>query len=118
MRLLLDHHYSRRIAEGLRDRGHDAIAAVEAGWETEGDEQLLALCAAEGRALLTNNVADSAVLARRWSAEGRSHRGLVFTSDASLPRSRDAIGRYVDLLDTLLSEHPGDDTFVDRVHWL
>ena len=116
MRLALDHHYSPLIARGLRHRRHDAIAVAEAGWEAEDDESLLELCRGEQRALLTNNVADFAVIGRRWQLEGRSHHGMIFTADASLPRTRDAIGRYVSALDTLMKANPG--SFVDRVHWL
>ena len=118
MRLALDHHYSPLIAEGLRDAGHDAVAAVEEGWETEDDEQLLALCENGQRTLLTNNVADLAVIARRWQVEGRIHSGLIFTSDASLARTRNTIGRYIDALADLMSENPRDDAFAERVHWL
>lgn len=75
-------------------------------------------CAADGRALLTDNVADFVGLARQWGVEARSHPGLVFTSDAALPRSRRTIGRSVELLDRLLADHPADDGFVDRVRWL
>lgn len=118
MRLALDHHYSPRIAEGLRERGHDAAAAIEAGWEVEDDEPLLASCADDRRVLLTNNVADFAVISRRWQTEGRSHHGLIFTSDASLPRTRDNIGRSVAALDALMRGHPAADAFLDRIHWL
>lgn len=118
MKLALDHHYSPRIAEGLRQRGHDAIAAVEVGWEAEDDEPLLVLCADEERALLTNNVADFAVIGRCWQTEGRSHHGLIFSSDASLPRTRDHIGRYVDVIDALMHDNSGADAFIDRTHWL
>jgi hypothetical protein len=117
MRLALDHHYSRIIADQLRDKGHDVVAAIEQGWEWELDEPLLALCASEQRALVTNNVADFTAIARRWAAQGRSHAGLVFTSDASLPRTRATIGRYVQLLHDLMTEH-SEDALVDGVHWL
>jgi L-arabinose isomerase len=63
-------------------------------------------------------VADFAVIARQWQAQGRSHHGLVFTSDHRLPRSRHTIGRYVELLAVLMSDSPAVDSFVDRVHWL
>lgn len=118
MKLALDHHYSPRIAAHLRSDDYDVVAAVDMGWEAEEDEALLALCATETRALLTNNVADFVVIERRWQAEGRSHWGLVFTSDASLPRSRDSIGRYVDALAALLDSNQGDDALLDRIHWL
>ena len=45
-------------------------------------------------------------------------RGLVSTSDASLPRTHATIGRYVKLLDALFREHPKPDELVDRIHWL
>lgn len=118
MRIALDHHYSRVIAERLRDRGHDVIAAVERGWEREEDEALLVLCASEDRALVTNNVSDFTVIARRCAVQDQSHAGLLFTSDTSLPRTRATIGRYVQLLDELLVQHPGPREFKDRIHWL
>lgn len=118
MRLALDHHYSRIIAEQLRNKDHDVVAAVERGWEQEDDEPLLALCAAEQRALVTNNVADFTVIAQSWAAQGRQHAGLIFTSDTSLPRTRGTIGTYLQLLDELLAQHPALDGFTDLVHWL
>jgi hypothetical protein len=118
VKLALDHHYSPVIAGQLRQRGHDVVAAIEPGWETEDDESLLTLCDGEERVLLTNNVADFAVIARRWAAEGRRHSGLIFTSDSSLPRGRSTIGDYVSLLERLLNSNVRGDAFVDRVHWL
>jgi hypothetical protein len=118
VKLALDHHYSRVIAERLRELSHDVVAAIEQGWETEDDESLLTLCHREHRALLTNNVADFTVIVRRWAVEGRQHSGLLFTSDSSLPRSRDTIGGYELLLDELLRSNTKDDAFTDRVHWL
>lgn len=118
MKLVLDHHYSPLIAQQLRERGHDVVTAGEQGWEAEDDEPLLELCASDSRALLTNNVADFAVIARQWQSQGRSHHGLIFTSDHSMPRSRNTIGRYVELLAVLMTDNPGDDSFVDRVDWL
>ena len=118
MRLALDHHYSPVIAALLCERGHDVVAAVERGRQAEDDEALLGLCSAEERSLLTTNVADFTVLARNWQAQGRVHAGLVFTSDASLPRIRGTIGVYVEALDVLLSAHPARAALADRVWWL
>ncbi len=118
MRLALDHHYSPLIARGLRARGHDVITVAEADWETEDDETLLELCRHDQRALLTNNVADFAVIARRWQTDGRTHFGLIFTSDASLPRNRGNIGRFVHALDELMQANAPLDSFLDRIHWL
>lgn len=118
MRLSLDHHYSPLIAEGLRHRGHDAMAAIEVGWEAEDDERLLGLCAETRRVLITNNVADFSVIGRWWQADGRSHWGLIFTSDAGWPRTRDNVGRYVDAIDSLMRDNLDPDAFIDRIHWL
>ncbi len=118
MRLALDHHYSTAIARHLRERGWDVVAAIERGWETEDDEPLLMLCAQEQRALMTNNVADFTVVIRRWAAEGRRHWGLIFTSDASMARNRDSIGRYVSALGQLLGANAEDGALADCVHWL
>lgn len=118
MRLALDHHYSPRIAELLRTRDHDVVAAVERGWEQEADEPLLSICTQDARALLTNNVGDFVTVARHWATETRSHFGLIFTSDASMPRGRDSIGRYVEALDEILRLHPGADALRDLQLWL
>lgn len=118
MKLALDNHYSLQIAVKLRERGHDVVAVIEHGWEMEDDQRLLELCAEEQRALMTNNVADFVLIARRWGNEGRRHAGLVFTSDASMPRSRAPIGRYVDALDELLRANAEEDAFADQIVWL
>jgi hypothetical protein len=118
VKLALDHHYSVQIAIQLRKRRCDVVAAIERGWEQEDDEPLLGLCSDEGRTLLTNNVADFTVIARRWALQGRHHAGLVFTSDAGLPRGRQTIGVYVKALQALIRANPADEVFTDRIHWL
>ena len=118
MKLALDHHYSPQIAVQLRKRRCDVIAVLERNWEQEDDESLLALCGGEQRALVTNNVSDFTVIARRWALEGRHHAGLIFTSDSSMPRGRDTMGRYVTALQALIRANAGSQGFVDRVHWL
>lgn len=116
MKLALDHHYSPLIARVLRERGFDVVAAIEVGWEADEDESLLVLCQGDGRCLLTNNVGDFAVIARAWQTEGRSHAGLIFTSDVGWPRSRDTVGSYVDALAELMTANTAG--FADRIHWL
>jgi predicted nuclease of predicted toxin-antitoxin system len=119
LRLLLDEHHSREIAEQLRERGHD-VTAVKEDVNLEGldDELLLSLARDQGRALLTNNVGDFALLIREWASRGESHAGVVYTSDESMPRSRNTIGLYVERLIALLDEHPEECSFRDRVEWL
>lgn len=118
MRLILDHHYPRVIATRLRERGHDVVAVIECGWHDLEDESLLEQCAEAQAVLLTNNVADFAVLARTWQVEGRSHAGLVFTSDGSWPRTMAASGALISALDDLLRANPESASSRDVVRWL
>lgn len=78
MRLLLDAHISaRRIATPLCEQDHD-VRAVDEERELDGlpDERLFELAVAETRAMITFDVKDFAVIARRWAETGRSHAGL------------------------------------------
>lgn len=116
MRLVLDHHYPAVIATALRARGLDAATLLDRDWHHLDDEALLLHCADAGLVLVTNNVADFAVIARRWQMEGRAHAGLVFTSDARRPRTRAASGAMVEALAELMIAESAP--WPDRVHWL
>lgn len=119
MRLLLDEHYSRRIAEQLRSMGHDVVSTKERP-DLVGlaDRDLFGLMAAEQRAILTENWGDFAPLAEEAADSALPHAGIVFTSRQRFPRSRNTIGLYVEALDAFLSAHPGDDALRDASHWL
>jgi hypothetical protein len=119
VRLCLDEHYSPQIATALRERGHDAIAAVAEG-ELRGlpDDDLLAFCARERRALLSENSADFMPLVHQLAAQGDEHYGVLFSSPVSMPRGPGTIGVFIEALDRLLRDHPTDDGLRDRVQWL
>ena len=113
MKLLLDEHYSPEIAKQLRERGHDVVAVVERPQlGGASDRDLLPAMAEERRAILTENVADFAPVARQSESD---HCGLVFSS---LPRSRDTIGLFVEALDAFLRKRPGEDVLVNQIAWL
>lgn len=79
MRLLLDAHVSgKRVGKSLRRDGHD-VRATDEDRHLDGasDEELLALSASEGRIMVTCDVADFTLLARRWAAEDRHDAGCV-----------------------------------------
>lgn len=107
-----------RIAESLRDKGHDAIAIIERGWQLESDESLLSLCRQENRALMTNNVSDFMPIHRLWQAQDLRHAGLILTSDKSLPRTRAGIGACILALETLFATHPATNALADQMLWL
>jgi hypothetical protein len=118
VKLALDHHYSPAIARELRDRGFDAIAISERGWQVLSDAALLAVCADESWVLLTNNVPDFVALARDWQGQGRQHAGMIFTSDATMPRKSAWFGAYVTaLVEALVTQHDVD-ALPDQVTWL
>jgi nucleoside-diphosphate-sugar epimerase len=119
LRLLLDEHYSPKIAERLRERGHDVVCVKDRD-DLRGlsDRELWDRASAEQRALLTENVADFMALVKEAAASAARHFGVVFTSPRSLPRGRKTIGLYVETLDGFLGERGADDALADRVHWL
>lgn len=79
MRLFLDAHISGpRIARALRELGHDVRAAdEERDLDGLADEQLLELATDEARLMITFNVKDFTVIARRWEEASRPHAGLA-----------------------------------------
>lgn len=92
MKLLLDEMHAPAVAALLRDRGHDVVAVKDRPDLTSlEDDELLAVAAAEGCALVTENVKDFAALDRLWAATGRTHAGIVFTHPRRFPR---AAGNY------------------------
>lgn len=119
MRLLLGEHYSKVIAEQLRDSGHDVVSATErpdlAGLK---DFELFPLLPAERRAILTENWADFHRELRKAEAEGLTHYGVLFTSNKQLPRSKHTIGLYVRVLDDVLRQHPAEDALLNSYRWL
>ena len=119
MRLCLDQHYAPRIAAALRERGYDVIAA-EAEGDLRGlpDDELLAFCVRERRALLSENAADFMPLVHQHAARGAEHYGLLFSSPVSMPRGAGTVGLFVEALDRLLRERPAEDALRDQVLWL
>ncbi len=88
MKLLLDEMHAPAVAEALRSRGIDAIAVTERD-DLRGlsDADLLQTATSEGRAVVTENIKDFAVLDRQISAVGEKHSGLVYTHPRRFPRS-------------------------------
>lgn len=90
----------RRIAAGLRDQGHDVRAAdEERTLDGMTDEQLLELAASESRVMITFDVKDFTVIARRWDEASRTHAGLgivVGIDHGEFGVVLDALGRSLD----------------------
>jgi len=108
VKLLLDEHYSPRIAVELRRRGHDVVAAPERP-ELRGlaDVALFGVMVAESRAIV-----------RAATVRGTDHSGLILTSPRQFPRTSRAIGRLVETLDAFLAARPADDALRGQSWWL
>jgi hypothetical protein len=111
LRILLDAHVSgKRIANALRDAGHD-VRAISEERDLEGldDPDVLSLAAHEGRILVTFNHRDFVPLLREWSEAGRPHAGcvLVFGIDHS---------RFAEIrigLERIFSDRPAQEDWTD-----
>ena len=119
MRLCLDEHYSPKIAEQLRRRGHDVYAVGERpALRATTDRELWLHVQSERRALLTENVADFMPLVQEADAGGADHWGIVFSSASSLPRGAETIGVFVERLDELMTANPRENDFRNGIRWL
>src|SRR5512142_2356522 len=111
--------YSAAIAEGLRARGHDAIAAVE---RTElrnvPDADLFAMAQAEAQTIVTENLDDLIAIVNDYDGRGQPHHGVVLVHPRRYPRShRRTVGALVKALDALASRSQAEQATSLR-HWL
>ena len=105
------------IAEQLRLRGFDVVAAAERHDLRSGSDALiLAIAISERRAVVTENVGDFRVEAQTAFDRGESHAGLIFTTNRSFSRHDPRIiGRMVTALSCLMDDDPD---LTDHEYWL
>lgn len=88
MKLLLDEQISPRVAERLRQRGHDVVAVAEqAALRGLADPELFDIAQTQERAVVTYNRADFEALVREYAQAGRQHHGLAIVHPLRLPGS-------------------------------
>lgn len=75
--LYLDEDVDVLIAELIRSRGYDIVAACEEGQTRRTDAEQLAYAAAARRALATHNRDDFQRLAQEYFTAGRTHHGII-----------------------------------------
>ena len=78
--LYLDENVDVSLAAGLQRRGIDVVTARERGKLGASDEEHLALASAEGRLLVSHDIADFARLHQQWVAAGRQHAGVAVSN--------------------------------------
>ncbi|HUN78386.1 MAG TPA: DUF5615 family PIN-like protein [Solirubrobacteraceae bacterium] len=116
MKLLLDEMLPARIAEQLRERGHEAMA-VEADPSLRGltDPDLFAHAQRERLAVVTYNREDFLALDREYRSRGREHHGVVILHPRRFPRGPSSVGPLVRALASLVDAKAPYPSFV---HWL
>ena len=101
MRLLLDEHLSPKLAEVLRRADHDVVAVAERpDLRGRPDGDILDVAAAEGRVVVTMDIADYATIGARRLPSRHPHHGIVFVSRRTFPRARDGFGLLVRALES------------------
>ncbi len=116
MKLLLDEMMDPRIADQLRQRGHDVIAVGEVhALQGLPDLAILSAARADERVVVTEDRRDYRRLAAAERSAGRQHPGLIVTSNRRWPRGNPrTFGRLVNALDALLTSGAP----VEGEHWL
>ncbi len=114
MKLLLDEMHAPSIADALAKESLDVVAVASmADVRGTSDRDLLAYATADGRAVVTENIVDFALLTARWASENRPHAGLVYTNPKRFDRATLAYpGNLINALRTFLDDPP-----IDRESW-
>ncbi|HEX3391443.1 MAG TPA: DUF5615 family PIN-like protein [Solirubrobacteraceae bacterium] len=114
MKILLDEHMPRAIAEQLRARSYDAIAVTERS-DLRGlsDPDLFERAQDMGRAIVTYNVDDFLDLDREFRAADRAHAGVILVSSRRFPRK--SVGPLARALGDFLA---GNVPYPSFIHWL
>jgi uncharacterized protein YbjT (DUF2867 family) len=87
LRLLLDAMFDPVIAEQLRRRGHDVVAASRHPRLAKvPDPDLFAAAQTDQRAVVTENVPDLLRLDGLYARERRAHYGLILTTNHRFSR--------------------------------
>jgi len=100
VRFLVDQNRSPRLAELLREAGHDAVHTGELGLERAEDDELLALAAEQGRVVVSGDTDFGALLALTRS---RSPSVILFRA-RNLPHAAQQSAIILGYLDDLADD--------------
>jgi predicted nuclease of predicted toxin-antitoxin system len=79
--LYTDEDVTSELAPAVRDRGFEAQSAAEARLLNSDDTEQLAYAAEHNMALLTANADHFLKLAKQYAEAGRSHAGIIISSE-------------------------------------
>ena len=100
MRIKLDENFGRRCAEVLVAAGHEVTTVAEQGMAGAPDEDLIQVCADEGRCLLTLDLD----FANPLRFEPKSHSGIAVVRLPSKPCRDDLVVAVQTFVAALLNE--------------
>lgn len=86
MRLLLDEMYSGVHAQALRAVDVDTRTVIELGLAGSSDLEIFLASVAQGRALLTENVADYARISAEHLSDAQHHAGVLIALSSRFSR--------------------------------
>ena len=84
IKLYLDEHIWSRLPQALAQRGCDAVHACALDHIAWDDSDHLAFAAAQGRAVLTFDVADFELLATEWFFANKEHAGIILSNQVPI----------------------------------
>jgi hypothetical protein len=124
VRLLLDEMWAPTIALELRKRDFDVIAITEPAHTSRyagiSDDQVFARAQDDGRAVVTDNIADFEWARSHWERRGRAHYGLIYAHDPPFDRHRGegVVGQMVSALAHFLCSPEASGEPFNRAHYL
>ena len=86
LRLFVEEDVSPSVAAELRKRQVDALSVHGVNRTGLSDEDQLAFAPSQGHVPVTQNRADFQALGSAWRAQGRSHAGIVWGNERTVPR--------------------------------
>jgi predicted nuclease of predicted toxin-antitoxin system len=115
MRWLIDEMLPPDTAAELNRRGHDATSVVELGLAGQPDPVVFDRAVAEDRVIVTDNVADFAMLLEQRLRNDEPAVPVVFVRKADLPRRGALPHHLAERLDAWADANP--DPYLGP-HWL
>ena len=99
-----DEDVTNQLAALLRQRGFQAVSALDLGMIQRSDEEHLTYASEHNLTLLSYNERDYLNLARKWSLEGRSHAGILISDQFSLRQVGELLRRVLNFLNQVTAE--------------
>jgi|SRR5579863_3243575 len=120
LKILLDEHISRTVAEGLRRRHRQLVVHCMAEWEDgeflgQPDSACLRQAAAQGLTLVTYDRRTIPPLLKAWAEEEQKHGGVIFVDEKTISPSD--VGGLIDALSDL-SRKTAKWDWTDRICFL